>query len=347
MGRENRACQSKQHFSHPHILKLINQAESENLTCSACEQPNITNKPNFYGCNSCQYILHEYCLDAPRFLDHSSHPSHHLTLLPLPTYSSRSYTCNACGSAGNGFSFSCARCDFDIHTQCALLPQNVFLSHHHHHELELIFESPFDDDTDDENIVFVCDICHDNVDLKNWLYYCADCDFGAHIRCGISKHVSQLEPKLQVVNKPRANPVLTTNTEEDPIKIREINQAEEEEEEEEEEKTEEEEEEEEEEEDEDEKVEVEEIKIPKSILIDKHLHELELCFGSPYEDKDIIFVCDICNIIMDSDESLYYCADCDFGTHLQCASPDPSPTSEQRRNNINANSAVEMINSVR
>ncbi|XP_049376245.1 uncharacterized protein LOC125841208 [Solanum stenotomum] len=215
MGREKRTCQGKQHFSHPHLLKLIVNP-SETLTCNACEQPNITT--TFYGCNTCQYFLHENCLNAPRFLDHSSHPSHHLTLLPTPTYSNRSYTCKACGSAGNGCSFSCACCEFDVHMHCALLPQTVVLS----------------------------------------------------------------------------------------------------------------------------------------ILIDKHQHELELCFGSPYEDKDTLFACDICNIIMDSDESLYYCADCDFGSHLHCASPDADvlPSSHQRRNPNpkyqipNVNSSVEMINSV-
>lgn len=165
MGREKRICQGKQHFSHPHILKLINQAECETLTCNVCEQPNITSC-NFYSCNTCQYFLHANCLNAPRFLNHSSHPSHHLTLLPVPTYSNRCFTCKAYGAAGNGGGFSCACCDFDIHIQCAFLPQTVFQSQHPHHELELIFESPFDDDADDESIVFVCDVYRDNVDLN-------------------------------------------------------------------------------------------------------------------------------------------------------------------------------------
>ncbi|KAH0726168.1 hypothetical protein KY285_001876 [Solanum tuberosum] len=210
MGRGKQTCQGKQHFSHPHILKpIVNPTET--LTCNACEQPNITN--NFYGCTTCQYYLHENCLNAPRFLHHSSHPSHHLTLLPVPTYSNRSYTCKACGSAGNGCSFSCACCDFDIHMQCALLPQTVVLSQQHHHELELIFESPYDDDAE-ENTVFVCDVCHDNADLNNWLYYCADCDFGTHLKCAISKSVRQQEPKQR-------------KTEKEPIKIQQINQKEE------------------------------------------------------------------------------------------------------------------------
>ncbi|XP_049368680.1 uncharacterized protein LOC125833565 [Solanum verrucosum] len=298
MGREKRACQGKQHFSHPHILKpIVNPTET--LTCNACEQPNITS--NFYGCNTCQYYLHQNCLNAPRFLDHSSHPSHHLTLLPTPTYSNRSYTCKACASAGNGFSFSCARCEFDVHMHCALLPQTVFLSQHHHHDLVLIFESPFYDDADDESTVFVCDLCRDNVDLNNWFYYCADCDFGTHLECAISKSVSEQERPELLGNKPRENPVVIRKTEEVPIKNeKEINQEEEAEE----------------------------------------------------EEEDTLFACDICNIIMDSDESLYYCADCDFVLHLQCASPDAdvSPTSQQHRNPNypipNPNRTVEMINYV-
>lgn len=322
MGREKRTCQGKQHFSHPHILKPIVHPP-QTLTCNACDQLSITSD-NFYGCNNCQYFLHENCLNAPRFLHHSSHPSHHLTLLPVPTYSNRSYTCKACGSAGNGCSFSCACCDFDIHMQCALLPQNLFLAQHHHHELELIFESPFDDDADDESTVFVCDICGDHVDLNYWLYYCADCDFGAHLNCSISKSVSQQEPKPSG-NKSNANPIIIKKTEEEPTKMQETNQKEE-----------------------DEK---EELKIARSIVIDKHPHELELCFGSPYHDKDTLFACDLCNITMDTDESLYYCADCDFVLHLQCAFPDAYvfPTSQQRPNPKYPipNPAGEMINWVK
>ncbi|KAH0730962.1 hypothetical protein KY289_002150 [Solanum tuberosum] len=360
MGREKRTCQGKQHFTHPHFLKLIVNP-SETLTCNACEQPNITNT-TFYGCNTCQYFLHENCLNAPRFLDHSSHPSHHLTLLPTPTYSNSSYTCKACGSAGNGCSFSCACCEFDVHMHCALLPQTVVLPQHHHHELELIFESPFYDDADDGSNVFVCDLCRDNVDLNNWLYYCADCDFGTHLGCAISKSFSQQERPKLLGNNTRENPVVIRKTEEVPIKNeKEINQEEEAEEEEEAEAEAEADDEEEEEEeaeadaeDEEEAEEEEELNYPKSILIDKHQHELELCFGSPYEDKDTLFACDICNIIMDSDESLYYCADCDFGSHLHCASPDADvhPSSHQHRNPNpkyqirNVNSSVEMINSV-
>ncbi|KAM3323311.1 hypothetical protein P3S67_004462 [Capsicum chacoense] len=57
---------------------------------------------------------------------------------------------------------------------------------------------------------------------------------------------------------------------------------------------------------------------------------------------------------MNKDNWLYYCADCDFGAHLQCASPElvvyPRSrlinSNSNQNSNPNANSALEMINAV-
>ncbi|XP_016459592.1 protein VACUOLELESS GAMETOPHYTES-like [Nicotiana tabacum] len=200
MGRRNwsrdSTSQGKQHFSHSHILKLVNPTEVETLTCNACEQPNNNNKPNFYGCSSCQYFLHENCFNAPRFLDHSSHSSHPLTLLASPTYSSRSYTCKACGSVGNGFCFSCACCEFDVHLQCASCPSSLLVDKHPH-QLELLFGSPFED----KNIVYSCDVCNVIMKTDDWLYYCAGCDFMSHLTCTISPEVGVFP-----IQQPHPNP---------------------------------------------------------------------------------------------------------------------------------------------
>ncbi|XP_055817764.1 uncharacterized protein LOC129886897 [Solanum dulcamara] len=196
--------QDNQHFSHHHILKKLVVDESEELQCQACEKPIF--EP-FHGCISCNFYLHDNCLNAPRSLVHPSHPSHPLTLLPSPTYSSRSFTCNACGSEGRSCSLSCAHCEFDLHVQCALLPQTVLLPQHHHHALKLIFDSSFGDE--DESYIFVCDLCHGKAEQNSWLYYCADCDFGTHIECSISKYV----------NKPKENAVITKPKEEIVISI--------------------------------------------------------------------------------------------------------------------------------
>ncbi|KAH0730968.1 hypothetical protein KY289_002156 [Solanum tuberosum] len=211
MGRQNRGTnagpQDKQHFSHSHILKLIVNPTESVLTCNACEQPNNTSKP-FYGCNTCQYFLHENCFNSPRFLNHASHPSHPLTLLPSATYSSCSFTCKACDSAGNGFCFSCACCEFDIHLQCASL-SSLILVDKHPHQLELNFDSPYED----KDSEYVCDICSEIMNKENWLYYCGGCDFASHLHCAITSPEVGVFTKQQ---RPIPNPNPNSNSNSNP-----------------------------------------------------------------------------------------------------------------------------------
>ncbi|XP_049376167.1 uncharacterized protein LOC125841152 [Solanum stenotomum] len=203
MGRLNGDTNAgKQHFSHDHILKLIANP-TETLTCNACEQPNNTNKP-FYGCNTCQYFLHENCFNAPRFLNHSSHPSHPLTLHQIPAYAGGSYICSACGSVGNGFCYNCADCEFDLHLQCASCPSSILVDKHTH-QLELHFDSP-DEDKDSK---YVCDICFVTMSNDNWLYYCAGCDFASHLYCAITNPEVGVFPKQQ---HPNPNPSQNSNS---------------------------------------------------------------------------------------------------------------------------------------
>ncbi|KAJ8565672.1 hypothetical protein K7X08_008248 [Anisodus acutangulus] len=210
MGRQNQSTratsQGKQHFSHPHNLKIVNPADqAKTLTCNACEQPD-NNNPYLHGCNSCQYYLHENCFNSPRFLNHSSHPSHPLTLHQIPTYSSRSFTCKACGSAGNGFCFSCACCEFDIHLQCASYPSSILVDKHPH-QLELHFGSPYED----KSMAYVCDICNVIMNKDNWLYYCASCDFGSHLKCTISPEVGVFPKQQRPIPNPTVNTINAAN----------------------------------------------------------------------------------------------------------------------------------------
>uniref|UniRef100_A0A2C9VIT5 DC1 domain-containing protein n=1 Tax=Manihot esculenta TaxID=3983 RepID=A0A2C9VIT5_MANES len=119
-----------QHFSYRHLLIPLHfDEESEEIKCIACERL-IINSESFHGCLSCKYFLHDQCLNLPRWLHHPSHNSHPLTLLPTPTYPYRSYSCNECESLGSSFSFSCAQCEFDLHTECANLARTVVVDAH-------------------------------------------------------------------------------------------------------------------------------------------------------------------------------------------------------------------------
>nr|XP_025884735.1 uncharacterized protein LOC104647908 [Solanum lycopersicum] len=176
MGRQNRGTnagsQDKQHFSHQHALKLIVNPTETVLNCNACEQPNNTNK-HFYGCNTCQYFLHENCFNAPRFLNHS-----------------------------------CAACDFDIHLQCASSPSSILVNNHPH-QLELNFGSPYKD----KNSVYICDMCNVIMSRENWLYYCAGCDLASHLHCAITYPEVGVFPKQQrPIPNPNPNPSQNSNS---------------------------------------------------------------------------------------------------------------------------------------
>lgn len=167
---------SYQYFNHSHLLLSLRLDEGEEINYKACDR--LIAEQTFYGCIACKYYLHDRCLNLPRWIKHPSHPSHSLTLLPAPTYPSGSFSCNACGSAANSFSKSCAECEFDLHLHCSSLPSTVLLDAHPH-ELKLTFESPYDD----EKVSFVCDVCGSVADRHQWVYYCAECDFGTHLEC--------------------------------------------------------------------------------------------------------------------------------------------------------------------
>lgn len=107
------------HFSHNHPLVLHRVHEHTN--CSGCKTPA---QGDVYVCWQCRYFLHEQCYRAARSIKHPSHPMHPLTLVPFPTYQSNTYFCNSCSLSGDGFSYSCSECDFDLHVSCASLLTN-------------------------------------------------------------------------------------------------------------------------------------------------------------------------------------------------------------------------------
>ncbi|XP_057500561.1 protein VACUOLELESS GAMETOPHYTES-like [Actinidia eriantha] len=129
-------------------------------------------------CWQCNFFLHEHCGNANRFIKHPSHPTHPLILLPSPTYCAGAFLCNACGSTGTAFSYSCALCQVDLHLHCAFLPPTV--NHKSHpHELDLTDITP-----DKDN----CKLCNKLLDSKYWNYQCLKCvNFRVHTFCATNE----------------------------------------------------------------------------------------------------------------------------------------------------------------
>ncbi|VYS59576.1 unnamed protein product [Arabidopsis thaliana] len=61
------------HFIHGHNLRLNKDGKHESKFCEACASK-INNDP-FYGCEQCDFILHETCASLPRKIRHVVNPN--------------------------------------------------------------------------------------------------------------------------------------------------------------------------------------------------------------------------------------------------------------------------------
>ncbi|CAK9144773.1 unnamed protein product [Ilex paraguariensis] len=57
------------------------------------------------------------------------------------------------------------------------------------------------------------------------------------------------------------------------------------------------------------------------ILMDPTLVMLVVLKQTPFNDKSVIFGCDVCGVAVDKRQWVYYCAGYDFGTHLNYVKP--------------------------
>ncbi|KAJ4904227.1 Cysteine/Histidine-rich C1 domain family protein [Raphanus sativus] len=112
---------SVRHPSHNHPLRIFKSQEEDEIICSGCELDLIGQA---FKCTKkdCDYFLHKSCFDLPRETNHKSHLNHPLTLLHSPPYG-HSYTCDACGQYGSGFTYNCSECQYDVHVGCVFIPE--------------------------------------------------------------------------------------------------------------------------------------------------------------------------------------------------------------------------------
>ncbi|KAK2977426.1 hypothetical protein RJ640_022289 [Escallonia rubra] len=128
------------HFSHRHPLRLSGVQPEDQTICSGCDLDLVGPA---YICTKagCSFLLHESCFELPRRVRHKSHPKHPLVLLSSPPYSDGEFTCNACGESGHAFTFHCLTCKFDLHVECASLPETED-SDDHEHPVKLLYSFP-------------------------------------------------------------------------------------------------------------------------------------------------------------------------------------------------------------
>ncbi|KAL0464372.1 UNVERIFIED_CONTAM: hypothetical protein Slati_0324800 [Sesamum latifolium] len=123
-------------------------------------------------------------LRPPRQIRHRSHPKHPLGLSFSPPYNDGEFTCDACGRSGHAFTYHCGTCKFDLHVECAALPE-VENRRDHEHPLVLLCGCPPEGGAAE----FVCYVCCGCIGKGCWMYCCLGCNCGAHLECaGIPSH---------------------------------------------------------------------------------------------------------------------------------------------------------------
>ncbi|CAE5987038.1 unnamed protein product [Arabidopsis arenosa] len=171
---------SVRHPSHNHPLRGYKAQVEDEIICSGCDLDLIGAA---FKCtkSECGYFLHKSCFDLPREIRHKSHPDHPLILLYSPQNNHSTYTCDACGEYGSGFTYNCSICQYDIHVGCVSMPETM-KHDEHSHPLALIYSAPCPKDH-----IFTCDVCDETMPHNLWLYYCQKCDYGAHLHSCVAE----------------------------------------------------------------------------------------------------------------------------------------------------------------
>ncbi|XP_028073565.1 uncharacterized protein LOC114275763 [Camellia sinensis] len=177
-GERERGMKQFSHFSHRHLLNFTEVEEEDEIICSGCEL-NLSGSAA-YSCtkSNCSFTIHTSCFELPQRIRHRSHPKHPLILLSSPPYSDGEFTCDACGESGVAFTYHCSTCSFDLHVGCASLPESEDCDDHEH-SLTLFYSFP----KEEQDSIFICDVCHCPVAKNCWIYYCKVCNYGTHLDC--------------------------------------------------------------------------------------------------------------------------------------------------------------------
>ncbi|GFY93606.1 hypothetical protein Acr_09g0000520 [Actinidia rufa] len=156
-----------QHPLHPqHALSLLKRCFVE---CKACGD--LCNGFAYY-CSECRFNLDVKCATFPLTIKHEAH-GHALTLEEVPDRA----RCRACQQLIKSRALQCTSCNFNVHLKCASLPRAV-RHRHDEHTLVLTYSPPGGPTKE-----YTCRICKEEINPKQWLYYCDDCNNSLHTGC--------------------------------------------------------------------------------------------------------------------------------------------------------------------
>ncbi|KAM7524469.1 hypothetical protein LguiA_014371 [Lonicera macranthoides] len=168
------------HHDHPLTLTYCIPPQFSMFVygCGICPKQVVTYNWAYY-CHNCRYFAHLNCATSKSEAFMSILlPAHKDHLLCLKA--NCSYKCDACPFIKDSsvFAFCCETCDFQIHTNCAILPSTIRHRYDETHPFTLR-NCPVEDHSDD----YYCDICEKELNPLWSFYHCIDCDKSMHAKC--------------------------------------------------------------------------------------------------------------------------------------------------------------------
>ena len=181
------------HPYHPLTLTLVEQNFYHLKKCNACRKSIHTFI--LYGhCSfaficeghKCDFLLHAECSTVMMpVITYEGHA--HLLQFRHHNIENNKLNCSACKSnICEASAFTCLDCDLNLHLLCGPLPHSIKHKDHNVHPL-LLTNSPVQEELEDETDEFYCHACEEERDPQLPVYYCAECQFVAEIKCVFSE----------------------------------------------------------------------------------------------------------------------------------------------------------------
>ncbi|XP_076911708.1 uncharacterized protein LOC143569762 [Bidens hawaiensis] len=204
------ALEQLQHFSHEHLLSLVqlqplqknensdtedeDEGKDEDIDdfvveephvgkCKMCKEEIYSFHLCYYSCKDCDYSLHKFCAQLPLTQpNHPSHPGHNLTLSDGFQFHDPNFKfdytfdspvkCDMCQIFRERFySYHCSICDFTMDIICATRDDQKMDHPSHPHQLQRYFK----------RIISRCNAC--GKEHSGTFYQCTTCWFMVHLDC--------------------------------------------------------------------------------------------------------------------------------------------------------------------
>ncbi|CAN7025865.1 unnamed protein product [Brassica oleracea var. botrytis] len=172
------------HTSHPeHPLKFLTGDEAPGYADKKCLLCGVEFNQELHHCDVCNFSICRGCAGNPPPLSVMSSKTHEHQLHLFPRLVD--FTCNACGTRGEGSPYLCFQCKFMIHRDCIDLPRIININRHDHC-ISYTRRLGHGD--------WTCGVCREKVDGFHGAYSCSvaskcSSSYVVHSKCATRKDV--------------------------------------------------------------------------------------------------------------------------------------------------------------